>query len=290
MESKVSATIILLLLLGVALVGVALFVAVRRRQGGPSPLAADTSKGPPGQAEVVLPVADADPGAPATQRIVADAAGRALTADPTVTTVVVLSSGGRELGRVHRTETPPPKPFVDVPDDLLEPHARRHSGPGDPVEHKPGSAAPANVRFSDEPQHKQVHKTLAENFDLTDTVRQKITHPDDAVDIVRAILSAANIPFEVDDNVIVSKNRALVVIRTSLHGSVASEHLDAAYLRFERSRAKRGVVVTPGTVYQHEMSRRQRLAPALLHAGPDGIQRMADAAAMGADPLDFVVG
>jgi hypothetical protein len=43
-------------------------------------------------------------------------------------------------------------------------------------------------------------------------------------------------------------------------------------------------------MYAHEISRRHALAPALLHAGPDGIQRMADAAAMGADPLDFVVG
>jgi hypothetical protein len=120
-------------------------------------------------------------------------------------------------------------------------------------------------------------------------VRQRITNPDDAVDIVRAIIDATGAPFDLDDNVIVQGDRALVVIRTALHGAVGSEQLDAAYLRFERSRVKRGVVVTPGTMYLHEITRRHALAPALLHAGPDGIQRMADAVAMGADPLDFVV-
>jgi hypothetical protein len=284
-------TTVLLLLLGVALISAVIYIAVRQRPRLPiSPSAAPAGRALTDQAEVVLPVDDADPDAPATQRIVAEAARRALDDHPEVTTVVVRSAGGRELGRVHRTETPPPKPFVDVPDALLEPHAHRHPGPGDPVEHKPGAAVSAHVRFSDEPPHRQMHKTLAEHFDLPDGVRQKIAHPDDAVDIVRAILSAAGVPFDVDDNVIVCGDRALVVIRTSLHGAVGSEHLDAAYLRFERSHVKRGVVVTPGTIYPHEISRRHALAPALLHAGPDGIQRMADAAAIGADPLDFVVG
>ena len=31
------------------------------------------------------------------------------------------------------------------------------------------------------------------------------------------------------------------------------------------------------------------LAPQVLHAGPDGIQRMADAVSLGADPLRFAV-
>ena len=31
------------------------------------------------------------------------------------------------------------------------------------------------------------------------------------------------------------------------------------------------------------------LAPQVLHAGPDGIQRMADALSLGADPLRFAV-
>ena len=281
---------LLLILVGAALIGVAIFLAVRRRRGGPISSPTDTAgRALAGHVEVVLPVDDADPDAPATQRIVAEAARRALAADATVTTVVVRSAGGRELGQIHRTESPPPKPFVDVQNELLEPHAPHHAGPGDPVENKPGVAMPANVRFSDEPQRTQARKTLAEHFDLPDGVRQKITNPDDAVDIVRAIIDATGAPFDVDDNVIVQGDRALVVIRTPLHGAVGSEHLDAAYLRFERSRVKRGVVVTPGTMYAREISRRHALAPALLHAGPDGIQRMADAVAMGADPLDFVV-
>jgi hypothetical protein len=38
-----------------------------------------------------------------------------------------------------------------------------------------------------------------------------------------------------------------------------------------------------------DVHRREMLAPHVLHAGPDGIQRMADAVAVGADPLRFAV-
>ena len=36
-----------------------------------------------------------------------------------------------------------------------------------------------------------------------------------------------------------------------------------------------------------ETRRREMLDPALLHAGLEGFQRMADAVAVGADPIDF---
>jgi hypothetical protein len=70
---------------------------------------------------------------------------------------------------------------------------------------------------------------------------------------------------------------------------VGAEDLNAAFLRFQRSGAKRGVMVTAGRLYAHESRRREALAPNLKHTGPKGIQRMADAVAMGANPLDFVV-
>jgi hypothetical protein len=143
------------------------------------------------------------------------------------------------------------------------------------------------VRF--EQERSEPHRTLADHFELPDGVRKRIRNQEDPVQIVRAILEQAGVPIDVDDNFIHTGDQALVVLRTPLRAAVGSEDLSAAFLRFQRSGAKRGVVVTAGTLYTHEMRRREALAPALLHTGPDGIQRMADAVAMGANPLDFVV-
>jgi hypothetical protein len=236
---------------------------------------------------VTLPVEDADPESPATRRLVADAADRVLAADLEVVTVVVLSRGGRELGRIGRRPAESPRPFVDVPLALREPHGPRHVGPGQPVEREHGVGTAAHVRFED--KRPEPHRTLADHFELPDAVRERISNPEDPVQIVRAILEEAGVPIDVDDDFILAGDRALVVLRTRLRAAVGTEDLSAAFLRFQRSGAKRGVVVTAGTLYTHEMHRREALAPALLHTGPDGIQRMADAVAMGANPLDFVV-
>lgn len=272
---------------GVVVIAVAAYVLVRRTRPrrAPSPSLPATAR-TPGQAEVTLPVEDADPETPATQRLVADAADRVLAADPEVVTVVVLSRGGRELGRIERRPAAS-RPFVDVPLALREPHAPRHRGPGQPVEHEHGVGTSAHVRFEEE--RSEPHRTLADHFELPDAVRERIGNPEDPVQLVCAILEQAGVPIDVDDNFIHAGDQALVVLRTPLRAAVGPDDLSAAFLRYQRSGAKRGVVLTVGTLYTHEMRRREALAPALLHTGPDGIQRMADAVAMGANPLDFVV-
>lgn len=286
--TEVGVTELLILLLGVVVIGIAAYVVARRIRARPAPPRSRPARPPTaGRVEVTLPVGDADPESPATQRLVADAAARALAADSEAETVIVLSRGGRELGRVERRARASPRPAVEVPLALHEPHAPRHPGPHLPTESGAGVGATAPARFEDE--RPQPHRTLAEHFELPDGVRQRIRNAEDPVEIVRAILEEASVPAEIDDNLVRLGDQVLIVLRTPLWDAVGAETLNAAFLRFQDSRAKRGVVVTVGRLHAHEVRRREALAPALQHTGPQGIQRMADAVAMGADPLDFVV-
>ena len=278
---------LLIVLLGVVLIGVAAYVILRPRKARPDSSSAPTAHPvATGRREVILPVDDADPDNRATQRLVADAAHRVLARDAAVAVVVVLSRSGRELGRVERSTSPLAKPFADVP-ALHEPHAPRHFGPREPVGSEPVVHAPANVRFDD--PRPLPHQTLAEHFELPNGVKDRIRNQEDPVEIVRAIIEASGAPIDTDGNTFRRGDRVLIVLHTPLHVAVEPEILNATFLRFQASGATRGVVLTAGTWHVHDVHRREALAPQLLHAGPDGIQRMADAVAMGADPLDFVV-
>lgn len=273
-----------IVLLVVVLIAAAVYFIVRSRGSGTAAVTA-----PPGaaeQMEVVLPVDDADPDSPATQRLVAEAADRALTSHPELESVVVVSRGGRELGRLDRQRAAE-RPFVDVPAALREPRAPRHHGPGEPVESEPPVHAPANVRFQETPSLQ--HRTLADRYELPERVRGRIGNPEDPVEIVHAIVEESAQPISVAGNVFRSGDRALIVLHTPLHATVDAATMNAAFLAFQSSGAKRGVVLTAGAFHVQDLRRRQALAPNLLHAGPDGIQRMADAVEMGANPLDFVV-
>jgi hypothetical protein len=264
---------------------VAAFLILRRVRGGPRPFerAAAAPPSAPGEAQVTLPVDDVDPQAPAVQRLATEAAHRVLAAQPEIEVIVVLSRPGRLLARVERS--PETRAAVDFPTTLLEPHAQRHREPG----YTPDSEEPvgAPVRFEDE-EGRPV-PTLIERFDLPDAVRQRVGDPEDLVDIVRAILAAANVQATIDDDVLRYGDEAIIVLPIAPGTAVRPEDLNGAYIRFQESGAARGVVVTTGRLNFYDLRRRHALAPALGHAGSDGIQRMADAVAMGADPLAFVV-
>jgi hypothetical protein len=66
--------------------------------------------------------------------------------------------------------------------------------------------------------------------------------------------------------------------------------LNHAYRRFIQSGASRGVVLSAGFMQFLDVRRREFLDPALLHSGPEGIQRMADAVALGGNPMNFAAG
>jgi hypothetical protein len=278
-------TEMLIALLAVVVIAAVVYAATRRRPSaaGATPLTPSVA----GEIEIVLPLDDADPHDPATKRLVGDAARNAFARSREVTAVVVSARGGRFLERIVRPEPPAPTPFVDVPTALSEPHAPRHAGPREPAGAEHAVHGPSFVRFGDaEPPP---HPTLAEHLELPDDVRQRIANEQDAVDVVRAIVSASASPVDVDGDVFRRGDEVLIVLHTPIHMSVEPDALNAAFVCFQRTGARRGAVLTAGTMHIADVRRREALAPQLLHAGPDGIQRMADAVAVGADPFDFVL-
>ena len=282
--------IILWILVGVVLLTAAIAVLMLRpstRSAAPrngSPLTVDASH----VATVTLEVDDVDPASPAVQRLVRETALGILRTAPDAREVVVRARTGAILGRVGR-ETPMPREVMDSP-ALHEPHVRRTHVPdvlgglygSEPApdltrdRHTAGELAPAP-------------RPLTDQFDLPAAVRAAIRDPHDPIDLVRAVLQAAGVPHEVDGDLIRVGESALVVVRASGDVVVGHEALNHAYLRIARSGAQRGLVIALGFMDPREVKRREMLAPQILHTGPDGIQRMADAVSFGADPLRFAI-
>lgn len=238
----------------------------------------------PGRADgdrvvVTLDAHIADPTAPAARRLVDEAATRAFGSVRSAQVIEVRDQSGAVVGRCRREGSRP----VAIPAGLYEPHAPRHAAPevvgseGFPLP-SPGAELPEVPR-----------RPLAERFDLPPAMRA-LADPDDAVDLVVAILEAAGLDLEQDGHLIrvgSDGSEAVIVVRAPIGEPVDAEDLNHAYRLFRESRARTGVVVTPGFFDPVDVRRREAFAPALLHAGPDGIQRMADAVALGADPLRF---
>lgn len=237
-------------------------------------------------ARVTLELDEADPALPGVQRLAAEAASRVFATRPDVEEVAVLTRSGRVLARLSRTS--PARKMADLPLFLFEPHSAHHV-PDLRVrlgEEVVAGLGPGGAHFDSSPKPVP-GRPLAEYFDLPDSVKRVILVPDDAVDVVRAILEAAGLRPRVDGELLTCGDRAVVVLRKHVGEVALPEDLNHAYLRFRDSGARTGVVVTPGILYPAEVRRRELMAPALQHAGPEGIQRMADATAIGADPLRF---
>lgn len=103
--------------------------------------------------------------------------------------------------------------------------------------------------------------------------------------LVRALLEAAGHRVSVEDDVLRVGDRAVVALEAT-----DPEALGAAFLRYRASGARTGVVVSRRAVPAAEVRRRELLAPDLRYAGPGALQRMADAVAVGADPIAFAPG
>jgi hypothetical protein len=239
-------------------------------------------------AAVTLEVDEADPGPPAVQRLVNETALGIFRAAPDAQEVEVRTRAGTILGRVSR-EAPPPRELTSSP-LLLEPHIRRAHVPdvlGGLYETEPAPKPMRDLQSSGELA--PPHPPLLDQFDLPETVRTEIHDPDDPVDLVRAILEAAGVRHEIDGDLIVAGESAVVILRASGDVVVGHDALNHAYLRVLRSGAQRGFVIALGFMDPREVKRREMLAPQILHAGPEGIQRMADAVSLGANPLRFAI-
>ena len=273
------------LIVTAAVVALIAFGSSRRSASPPgSPPTAGASQG----GAVTLDIAETDPASPAVRRLVQETALGIFRTAPDVREVVVRTRAGTILGRVSR-ETPIPRGLA-VPPVLHEPHARRTHVPDvlgglyasestpspDRGRRTAGELAPP-------------HRSLMDQFDLPEAVRVRIGDPDDPIALVHAILEAAGVRCEIDGDLIRVDESALVILRASGDVVIGHDALNHAYLSIVRSGAQRGVVIALGFMDPREVARREALAPQVLHAGPDGIQRMADAVSLGADPLRFAV-
>jgi len=239
-------------------------------------------------ASVTLEVDEADPALPAVRRLVHETALGVFRAAPDAREVEVRTRAGTILGRVSR-ETPPPRELTISP-VLHEPHVRRTHVP-DVLGGLYGSE-PTPTPIRDRHTSGELtppHRPLIDQFDLPEAVRTGIGDPDDPIDLVRSILEAAGVHCVIDGDLIQAGESALVILRASGDVVIGHEALNRAYLRVVRSGAQRGLVIALGFMDPREVKRREMLAPQVLHAGPDGIQRMADAVSLGADPLRFAV-
>lgn len=224
-------------------------------------------------ATVRLDVAVTDADAPAVRRLVDAASARVLRSSPDVTEVIVEDRRGRVLQRVPR-QVPSPGPPPTRPEGEVH-HARPRGSWREP-DVVPGvpQDGPAGRR------------PLADRLDLPEQVRAAVREPDDAVEIVRVVLEAAGRDVTVRGDAVRSGDDLVLVVEP---GADAGEALSRAFLRFRDSGARQGIVVHLGYVDPREVARRRSLTPRLHHAGPEVLQAMADAAALGGDPVQFAL-
>lgn len=229
---------------------------------------------------VVLDLPGADPDDPAVQRLVREAAHRVLAGDRQLDEVEVVARDGALLGRERRPEPLPAD--VDLPEQLRAPHASPRHGPSPVPPPDPG-----HPRYIAEPAPEVRVAPLAERLDLSPAIRSRITDPDRATDVLRAILEAAGRPVDVDGDLLVSDDVAIAVVDPRGNTERALNH---GFLRIESTSAPRGMIVRLGYVDPALTRRREAAAPHVRHVGTDALQRMADAVAAGADPIAFAAG
>ena len=225
-------------------------------------------------ATIRLDVAVEDPDTPAVRRLVEGAAGRVLRSSPDVTEVVVEDRTGTTLARVPR-EAPTPGPPPTRPERAAR-HARPHGSWREPTV---VPKVDQDVRIPPRP--------LADRLDLPDAVRADLRDVDDPAEVVRAILSAAGRDATVRGHTVRSGDDLVILAEGT--GRDAAAAMSEAFLRFRDSGASTGIVVHLGYVDPREVARRQALAPDVHHVGAEVLQAMADAVALGGDPIAFAL-
>lgn len=220
---------------------------------------------------VVLDLDAVDPSAPAVRRLVDEVVAAVLATDPDVPGVEVRDRSGSLIA------------IVEIP----------AVGGGDvAVDGVRGGVAGrvARAGTSDDLELRDrdpfaTTGSLRDRFELPISVTDRLPPRAGLVDLVRALLEAAGRPVDVQETVLVSGDEAVVALE-----SAGVEALNAGFLRYRSSGAARGVAVSLQEVSPREVQRRESLAPDLRYGGPAAIQRMADAVAVGADPLRFALG
>ena len=266
----------------VVVAGIVAVVLYAASRGRPRPWRAPHI--PDEHSVVTLSLTAGAPDDPAVQRLVREAAARQFAAFAHVESVEVRRGDGTVLGVVNRSESLRSTPAI--PDALRVEHAPRRRGPrvtgSSSPPHPPVEFDPSDFATSDKP--------FAEQFDVPDIVRERIADPTSPSDVVEAILQAAGVSYTADQGVIVAGDTAIVLLGDGTGHTVTTDQLARGFLRFEATHARAGVAICLGFVNPQELHRRELLAPTLRHAGPEAIQRMADALRLGGNPVDFAAG
>lgn len=294
------------IVLGAAVVVVGVVLAIVARRGGrpAGPGARVAAPGAPpvqvieGRAVVTLEISPPDPQSPAVRRLVHDTAGRAFADMPEAQEVEVRAASGEVLGVVPRQAAI--RPESELPGHLYEPRTRRSVGPDlsrhlgeddrapEPAEARAERpAGPEPVEPGERITERGESRAVAERFDLSPAVRERLRSPDDAVDLVRAILEAGGMEPSVEGDLIRVGDLSVVVVRAPGGGAIGREALNRAYLVHQKAGARRKLVVAVGYLDMREVRRRQALDPKVTYIGSAGVQRMADAVELGLDPIEF---
>lgn len=271
---------LLFAVLVVLLIGLLVAVKPIRRHRSSVPAAAPglrVSFPRPGQAVAILPV-KAGVSSAAGARLVDELAMSVLESFEDAHDVEVRTSDGELLGTRRRSC---PKE-VPASHSALPPEQGSRP-PAAPLILRRPSAGEASARVD------LVPRSLADRLELPSHLHAGLADPDDPVDIVEGLLRAAGHDPDRTGNLLRLDDHALVVLRVPVGSMVPREDLNRAYVQFRDSGSSRGLVVAAGYFASREIARRQAIDPNLRHAGFRDLQRMADTAAAGVDPLDFAL-
>lgn len=279
-------TVLAVLAVLAVVAGLVTFLVVRRRrpaEAAGAPTAPAWSPPPPtgvaafrrpAEDEVVarLAVAVPDPDAASAQRIAQELADHAFATSDAVERVVVEDAEGQHVVTIPRR--PPPRgPAPTRPDRAVaEGHPPGHVRSREPLAATPRLDADTTVPA----------RSLADRLQLPDVVRAEVRRPDDVIDVVRATLVAGGHEVSVSGTTLVTGDTAVVVIPDDQEGA---DPLSAAYLRFQRSGARSGIIIHTGHVDPAELRRRDSISTHLRYAGRAAVPRMAAAVDLGLDPL-----
>lgn len=232
--------------------------------------------------EITLDLDASDPGAPAVQRLAADAARRLLSAANPPGSVVVRDRAGQHLLRARGTADD--YRVIALPEPLHEPHVP-HSRAPSPVGHDVGARPPPKPwRAPERPVLGA--RSFVDRFVLPERARSLVEDGDEPAQVLRAVLMAGGRPARVDGDVVTTGETAIAFAHMSDDRSTA---LSTAVHRLQATGLARRVVIRLGYADPGDLRRRELADPALRITDVQAVQRMADAAALGADPLDFLV-
>lgn len=273
--------LLVIVVLGAALIALALRSGTRAL---PPPAA------PPGELarvvrrdgdRVVLDLEVSDPTAPPVRRLALDLAARTFTDDPALRRLTVVDRTGRTLLTTTREEATVQLP--DLPPDLSVGPRRPASRAPDPLGRGGGSSREAGP-----PPHITPlgPRPFVARFDLPTSVLDQVRDGDDPVEVVGAVLRAGGRPVERHGDVIVSEDTALTVVDVA---DDAERALARAFVRLRDSGAPRGIVVRLGYADPSVVARHAGAARHVHQRDVTAVQAMADAVALGVDPIALVL-